>query len=406
MGDGKSKNTMDQYVIPPVVSDHPKVHELVGRNWIERRVEAALDSAKRKQHLHPSTMSPACGWIVHPLLAEAKQKGRTPISDSLELDLRDLDDVPLPQNLGKRLRDDHDFHKATYEIRIAAGFRRLGFRPVWCSTMKQRRPEFLVLMGGREIMSVECKKRDVQDGYEKDAGVFWKHLQYQLRQRMSAHSLNYWVKVSGAKFEIADVNVLVLEIISSIRQRDCGQFNAVHGRYRVEYLRLTEPNGSVIAEVIDMFPRGHMGINAGQLSRSMVGSIKNPKLLRMELIDDPQRRLKGIVRNLKNAAKQMIHGLPYLVYLDVNIPNFEQERAEFDGLAEAISHELHMRYRHVSAVILTNIYPALSLNGYLGWRVRTECVLQPKPTAPILRELVFPGDMPGTAWLPGPQASL
>jgi len=394
---------MNQFIVPPVVSNHSRVNELLGLDWLKRQVDAALEATKGKQTLHPSTMSPTFGWITHPLVSEAKQKedsgAKTPVVDGLEIDLEDLNGAPLPHNLGQRLRDDHDFSKATYELRIAAGFNRLGFTPVWCPPMKQPHPEFLVLVGEAQIMSVECKKRDTKDGYEKDASVFWKHLQHQLRRGMSSESLNYWVKVSGRDFNLTDIEVLVSEIISTIKKGESGRLDSLGGRYHVEYVRLVDPGGSVDTEVINMFPRGDFGINMGHGYRSMVGPVKDPKLLRMEFIDDPEHRVKGIVRNLKTAAKQVIKGLPNLVYLDVNIPDYEREQAEFRNMAEAIREQLDLRHKHVSAVILTNIYPALSLDEYLGWRVRTECIVQTEPIICIPEGLVFPGDMFDTNWL-------
>lgn len=397
---------MNQFIVPPVVSNHSRVNKLLEPDWLKRQVNAALEATKRKQTLHPSTMTPAFGWITHPLVVEAKQKvgsgAKTPIIDGLEIDLGDLNGVPLPHNLGQRLRDDHDFSKVAYELRIAAGFNRLGFTPVWCPPMEQPHPEFLVLADKtKTIMSVECKKRDTKDGYEKDAGIFWKHLQDQLKQEMSSESLNYWVKVSGRNFVLTDIEVLVSEIISTIKKDESGQFDPLCGRYHVEYVRLTDRGGSVDTEIINLFPRGDYGINMGEGYRSMVGPVKDPKLLRMEFIDDPEHRIKGIVRNLKTAAKQVIEGLLNLVYIDVNIPDYEREQTEFRYMAEAIRKQLGLRHKHVSAVILTNIYPALSLDDYLGWRVRTEFIVQTKSIIRIPEGLIFPGDMFDTNWLRG-----
>lgn len=395
---------MNEFIVPPVISDHSKINNVLGRDWLKRQVDAALVATKRKQKLHPSTMSPKFGWVDHPLVSEAKQnvvdETRTPILDSLETDLVDLADVPLPSNLSQRLRDDHDFGKTAYELRIAAGFRRLGFSLVWCPPMKQRHPEFLVLTAKSKLVSVECKKRDASDGYERDASAFWKHLQYQLRQRMLAESLNYWVKVSGRNFDLIDLETLVSETISTIQIAESGQFDAVGGRYHVEYTRLADPGGSVDMEVINMFPRGVFGFNTGHGYRSMVGPVKNPRLLRMEFIDDPEHCVKGIVRNLKNAATQVIRGLSNLVYLDVNIQDYTREQAEFSNMVDAIRKELNTRHRHVSAVILTNIYPAFSLDEYLGWRIKTEFLAQPKPEVCLPEGFIFPGDIGSTRWLP------
>jgi hypothetical protein len=107
------------------------------------------------------------------------------------------------------------------------------------------------------------------------------------------------------------------------------------------------------------------------------------------------------VRNLKNAAKQVIRELPNLIYVDVNIQEYAREQVEFINMVDAIREELDTRHRHVSAVVLTNVYPALSLDEYLGWRVRTEFLSQPKPTVCLPEDFIFPGDTVGTRWLWG-----
>lgn len=405
---------MKGFVVPPILSNHPKTDKIIGEGWIERRVGAALSAMEGKQTLHPSGMGQTFGRLSHPLVSEVYHRRigasrgaigepRTPVLDYLEVDLRDLDGIPSPPNLQQRLRDDHDFSKAAYELRIAAGFHRLGHFPHWVPPIQQRHPEFLVHTNKSDILSVECKKRDAADGYEQDGKAFWGRLQYHLRRKMEEASLNYWVKVSGRVFVLADVELLVSEIISTIRQRECGQFDSVCGHYHVEYLQVAASGGSITMDLVNMFPRGDFGINMGQQQRDqiMLGPLTDPKLLRMEVTDDPEHRVKGLIRNLKVAARQVVMGLPNLVYLDTNITNYESEEVEFDGILDAVKKELDKRYRHVTAVILTNIYPALSLDEQVGFRLRTELVMQPEPIVCLPRGFCFPGDEVGTRWLPG-----
>lgn len=394
-----------EFIVPPHVPSHPKVDKVLGGEWLKHKVEDAIAATKGKASLHPSRMSPTFGWVVHPLVSEAKQKvvksKATPILDSLEIDLTDLGSTALPNDLRERLRDEHDFSKAAYELRIAAGFRRLGYYPIWCPPIKHPHPEFLILEGETNVLSVEYKKRDTSDGYEKQAGKFWKHLQYELRRGMSERSLNYWVKLSGRLFDLADIEPLVSEILSTIETTESGKSTAINGRYHFEFVKLADPGGNIDMDVVNMFPRGDFGINMGQRYRTMVGPLKDPKLLRMEFWDDPEQRVRGVVRNLKTAAKQVLEGLPNLVYIDVNIPSYEQEQAEFGSMVDAVENTLTAGHRRVSAVVLTNIFPALSLDEYLGWRVRTELVTQPKPTAILPKGAWFPGNVSSTGWLRG-----
>ncbi|MBE9482823.1 MAG: hypothetical protein IMY88_04000, partial [Chloroflexi bacterium] len=127
----------------------------------------------------------------------------------------------------------------------AGGFRRLGYYPIWCLPVKQPHPEFLILEGETNVLSVECKKRDTRDGYEKQADKFWKHLQYELRQGMSERSLNYRVKVSGRLFDLADIQPLVSEIVSTIERTESGKSTAVNGRYHFEFVKLADSGESI-----------------------------------------------------------------------------------------------------------------------------------------------------------------
>ena len=39
------------------------------------------------------------------------------------------------------------------------------------------------------------------------------------------------------------------------------------------------------------------------------GPVLNPQVVRLELVDDPERRVKGVLRNLKVAAQQVTRDL-------------------------------------------------------------------------------------------------
>lgn len=397
---------MDNFIVPPITTTHERVHEILGKDWLQEQVEAIRNATKKKASLHPARMSPAFGWITHPLVSEARKgisEPGTPLLDSLETDLIDLENMELPSNLGERLKSDHDCIKVAYELRIAAGFCRLGYPIEWIPPSTQPRPEFFVFLKDSSSLSVECKKRDKYDGYEEDGARFWRHLQYSLRIKMEEASLNYWVKVTGRSFHLQDIDALVSEIISELQSKEQGQCESKVGHYRIEYTKLADPDKAISMYVVNMFPRGVFGINMGKQKRNQImkGPLTNPKLLRLEVIDDPEHRVKGLLRNLDTAAHQVIEGIPNLVYIDTNIPYYEKEQQEFGNFIDAIKSELAHRHRQISAVIVTNIYPALTLDEYLGWRVRTELIEHPDPLVKLPQGLLFPGDAIGTQWLPG-----
>jgi len=48
---------------------------------------------------------------------------------------------------------------------------------------------------------------------------------------MSEKSLKYWVKVSGRLFDLADIQPLVSEILSTIETAESGKSTAINGCY-------------------------------------------------------------------------------------------------------------------------------------------------------------------------------
>lgn len=62
-----------------------------------------------------------------------------------------------------------------------------------------------------------------------------------------------------------------------------------------------------------------------------------------------------------------------------SLRQWEKSSEEFQNFVEAVRSELAQRHKQISAVVITNIYPSLSLDEYLGWRIRTELIEQPKP---------------------------
>lgn len=397
---------MDNFIVPPITSTHERVHRTLGKNWLREQVEAIRNMPKKeKTPLHPARMSPTYGWVTHPLILESKQVTEygTPLLDNLEIDLTALENTELPASIGERLRSDHDCSKVAYELRIAAGFCRLGHQVKWVTPSPQPHPEFIVFLKDSSSLSVECKKRDEYDGYQEDGAKFWKHFGYSLRVQMKRASLNYWVKVTGRSFHLQDIDTLVPEIISELQSNEQGQFESKAGHYWIEYIKLADPGEAISMDIVNMFPEGVFGMNMGKKNRNQIieSPLTDPKLLRLEVVDDPEHRVKGILRNLDTAAHQVIEGSPNLVYIDINIPKYKEEQQEFDNFIEAIKSELVHRHRRISAVVVTNIYLALTLDAYLVWRVRTELIEHPDPLAPLPQGLIFPGDTTGTQWFPG-----
>jgi hypothetical protein len=174
---GSIIKNMRAILLLPKRSYHHRSRSVLGLNWIQRRVESALINIPTKNFLHPSNLAQSSGRLSHPLVSEAynKEQGhdrgaidgpQTPLLDLLESCLETLEDN-VPRNLRERLRDDHDVEKVIYELMIAAGFQRLGHVLKWNTSTHAKQSEFIVHTSRSKAISIECKKRDPKDGYEK-----------------------------------------------------------------------------------------------------------------------------------------------------------------------------------------------------------------------------------------------
>jgi hypothetical protein len=271
----------------------------------------------------------------------------------------------------------------------------------------------IVNPGALSSVSIECKQRDALDGYEQAASQFWKHLHLPLRQRMTQSQLNYWVKVTAREYRLGDVDRVVKEAVALMRSVESGSATVMGNRYQIDCLRLAEPGGAIPSAFFGLLPRGVFGVNEGTADRSQVrtprfagdefarGPVTDPIALRLELIDDLERRVRGVLRNLKNAAKQVRLGLPSVVYIDVNLGSYERESAEFENMVAAVAAQLQAAHTRVSAVVLVAAAPTRSLDDVTGWWIHTRVLPQPRPQYSLPANLVLPGDGPGSRWLHG-----
>ena len=407
---------MNGHIILPNVLTYSQTEKLLGKDWLKKKTEKAFKSGEIKANLHPGTMGQTFGTISHPLVYEEYDRVRyqgdkrgyigteTPIRDYLEIDLKSLADIEIPKDMAKRLRDDELYDSARYELQIAAGFRRLEYEPVWQDNSPGKKPEFLARKSNGDIIAIECK-RISSSGYYKNASKFWKHFQYGLYKLMTVESLNFWIKLIGNDFVLSDCDLLIQEIISCMKQNTMGHFNYINKKeYSVQYQKLSEPGGSIDSDIVNMYPRKDYGVNAGKYERNkiMSGPLHDPKLIRMELeVDNKCLIINSIHRNIKTASSQLSSELPNILYIDINIQDYTQEQEEIQDIIKTITSELANGYHNISVVVVTNVYPVLSLDNYIGIRFRTETVFHHNPINVLPDFLRFPGDTSNTMWIPG-----
>jgi hypothetical protein len=280
-------------------------------------------------------------------------------------DLRALYPDHGPDNLMNRLRSNHDFDKAVHEVRIAAGFSLLGHRIYWVPTASDRTPEFAVLIPGDRPVAVECKKRDAVGGVGIAADRLWLTFTDLMNRAMTPAKLNYCLTVTSGQFNSGDAQALVAEIVLNLRGQSDGSFESAVGPYRVDFVCLCAAGEKIDAEVVDIFPRGTFGVNSGDRRRDLVssapdadprlmGPITDPKMIRLEVIDDAGQKSKTDLRLLKDASDQVGDATPSVTFLDVNLSNYETEMDEYDGILESVTNEVINGRSNASATVLVN----------------------------------------------------
>jgi hypothetical protein len=160
---------------------HETLAKFIGKDWIEAELgKIKLDGYNNMNPMNLARID------MHPLikaivgtqikLKRSEQAGKTPIAlgrdellqNLLHENLTILDPLLDVDDLQKRLRKKDEFPKAEYEIAIAAGYARMGYKPNFIQRSSVKRTgEFYISDKNGNMVLVECKKKDITSSKEQ-----------------------------------------------------------------------------------------------------------------------------------------------------------------------------------------------------------------------------------------------
>lgn len=353
--------------------DKPKrmVHETLakffGKDWIGKE----LNKVKLTGYNNLNSMNLAA-LDIHPLikaivgtqikLKSSEQAGKTPIAlgrdeflqELLHKNLTILDQFLDAADFQRRLRNKDEFPKAEYELAIAAGYARMGYKPTFIQrSFSKRTGEFYISNNSGNVVLVECKKKDMTSSREQKIISWWEEFQHLVMQKLKALNKSYGIAVyipfnperkethqlsdeisklvdsdyQGEAVFLNDKYRIKLEIIESFEQHERFASNAILGVSRILYNKKTDAI-SVSMKINAYFPS-----------------------------DFIEEKIASVISTLGDAYGQLEEDKPNVVYVDINIASMMPEHSStiMAKLPPEIHKKLSRDYSKISAVVLTNL---------------------------------------------------
>ncbi len=300
--------------------------------------------------------------------------------------LEPLLDVP---DLQKRLQNKREFPKAEYELTIAAGYERMGYRVNFIKRSSKRTGEFYITDKAGSTVLIECKKKDTISPKEEKLKFWWEMFQHLLMKCLKSHGKNYGIALRiPFDPQEAEIKTLVNEIKELIISDFEGNIKLLSDKYNLHIEKFSSPKQHEIFAKNGDFGISNQLINkkTGNVSRS----IKIVAYLPSEFIDE---KIESTIRTLGDAYGQLEDDKPNIVYIDLNIAVMTPERLAkvLAALPSAIEKKLRQDYSKISAVVLTNL-KLLGHSDIMGFRADEYVIYNKKAEKPLPKDFQIYGD--------------
>ena len=179
---------------------HETLAKFLGDDWINKE----LGKVKLDGYDDTNPMNLAA-FDIHPLikaiigtqikLKRSEEAGKTPIAigrdellqNLLHENLTILDPLLDTADVQRRLRDKEEFSKVEYELAIATGYARMGYKPKFIPRSSAKRTgEFYISDTFGNTALVECKKKDTTSSKEKSIISWWEEFQHLMMKKLKA----------------------------------------------------------------------------------------------------------------------------------------------------------------------------------------------------------------------------
>lgn len=374
-------------VIPPTRSSHELVEGAIGRKWLRAQVRETMKPTPVGRGFTPSTIGLIDQALGHPLVSELYHieigRRQTPLRfDLMENCLSNLKDSLSPASLKSRLRDPSGYEKLEYELLAASGYRRYGLRLT--PNLARQGPDLVITSQSGDKVWVECKRKDSKTSLE-DRMARYRHLVDQpLMDQMKEDGLYCHInfRLLDDPTEI-DPQDLVRQVIELCRGRDLAS-ELLFDRIELSIVKLAE---DVPEDILNSFitertimRSSSVAVKDGELDPSVRSK---PIQIQWIIPDDQAGKIRGIENSLREAASQIPQEGPSIVYIDINSHDYFEIHGLLPILSEHVESLLRRTFRRVNYVVLTAVWPALTLNGIEGWGLDLHVVEQPKPRSAL-----------------------
>jgi len=345
---------------------HETLAKFVGKDWIETELEKVkLDGYNNMNPINLARID------MHPLiraiigtqikLKTSKQARKTPIAlgrdellqNLLHENLTALDRLLDVDDLKKRLRNKDEFPKAEYELAIAAGYIRMGYRPNFIQRSSVKRTgEFYVSDKNGGVVLIECKKKDMTSLKEQKITSWWEEFQHLVMKKLKATKKSYGIAIY---LPINPERNKTHRIIDEIAKLINGGFEGERlllGKYKVKMEKVAPRKQN------EKFSNdASLGVSR-ILFNKKTGAISESMTIRGYLPSDfIEKKVSSIISTLGDAYGQLEDDKPNIVYVDINVASMTPERSSviMAKLPGEICKKLSRDYSKISAVVLTNL---------------------------------------------------
>lgn len=297
----------------------------------------------------------------------------------------DIDDTK------NRLRDKVGFPKLEYELAIAAGYVRAGYKVNFIPREQAKRTgEFYVQNKEETEVLVECKKKDMITSKEMALNHWWEEFQHLLVKEMKKKKLfSYGVLVNIPEDpDRSETKEIVKAISQYCNSGLMGRLELKDHKYKLDIQRLNSRE-----KVESFYPDSSLGSDR-MLSNLKTGQVTEVIVVRGKYPSDyMEEKIKSIIKTLGQAYGQLDEHKPNIVYIDINVASMTPERSDFlmNALPDAIKKVLYKDYSKISAVVVTDV-KLLKHSNLMGFRADERVILNQKAKNPLPDDFKLYGD--------------
>lgn len=387
---------------------HETLNKFFGKDWIKKELGKVKLSGYK--NLNPMNLAEL---DIHPVikaiietqmkLGYSEQMGKQPIrvgraeilQTILHKNLTILEsglDFPSTQ---RRLRDKAEYPKIEYEIMVAAGYRRLGYKINFIKpTSAKRSGEFYVANDSNQVL-VECKRKDLLSSQEKRIDNWWEEFQHLVMKKIDKLNKCFAVLIQIPNdVSKEDTSYLLKKISNLLTSESQGEFSFMKRRYVVTMEKFCNYGGRISVKDFNRFDGYYDKVSSYGIYSKKHSGVEKPRLVgAITLHEDYEQKIRSIISTISDAYGQLEDNKPNIVYIDINISSMLPERSRklLEYLEPSIEKKLTRDFSKISVVVLTNL-KLIEQSGFGGAHIEESVIFNSRPRHSIAEGFKILGD--------------